>query len=261
LSNAVILGFVQGIFEWLPLSSEGLVAAVHTLLYDSDLGEGIDFALWLHVGTAPAALVALRSEVLGLTREVFARPPRLSPVFRYLVYSTAVSAVIGFPLLLMLSDLSLAVGGGSMAVIAAAMLVTGAVQLRRRSEGVRQMDGVLAVDGVLAGVAQGLSVVPGLSRSGLTVAVLLGRRLDRRDALTLSFLMSVPASLGAALYAAVDSSFELTAETLVAAVVAFAVGLVMIKLLLRLAARVNFAGFVFAVGLTMLAGSLWDLLR
>ena len=141
------------------------------------------------------------------------------------------------------------------------MLVTGAVQLRRRSEGVRQMDGVGAVDGVLAGVAQGLSVMPGLSRSGLTVAVLLGRRLDRRDALTLSFLMSVPASLGAALYAAVDSSFELTAETLVAAVVAFAAGLVMINLLLRLAARVNFAGFVFAVGLTMLAGSLWDLLR
>jgi undecaprenyl pyrophosphate phosphatase UppP len=93
------------------------------------------------------------------------------------------------------------------------------------------------------------------------VAVLLGRRIDRQDALTLSFLMSVPASLGAALYTAVDSSVELTTETVAAALVAFLAGLVTIKLLLKLAARVNFAGFVFAVGVTMVAGAVWDLFR
>ncbi len=261
MGDAVILGLVQGIFEWLPVSSEGLVAAVHTLLYDTELDEGIGFALWLHLGTAPAALVALRKEAFGLVGEVFARPIGFSPVFRYLFVTTAISAVIGFPLLLTLSELSSVVGGSAMGLIGLAMLVTGAVQLRRPSDGTRRKDEANALDGVLTGVAQGLSVVPGLSRSGLTVATLLTRRLDRQDALTLSFLMSVPASLGAALYAAVDSSVEITTETILATAVAFVAGLVTIKLLLRVAAKVNFAAFVLAVGVIMIVGAVWDLLR
>ena len=175
--------------------------------------------------------------------------------------ATVVSAAVAFPLLLTLSELSAALGGGAMLMVAAAMLVTGAVQLRRPSSGGRTGDDADAVDGVLAGVAQGVAVVPGLSRSGLTVAVLLGRRLEGREALTLSFLMSVPASLGAALYVAVSSGVEIDAEAAVAAVVAFAVGLATIKLLLGLAARVNFAGLAFAVGAVMATGALWDLLR
>ena len=70
----MVLGLVQGIFEWLPVSSEGLVAAAYTLLYDADLDEAVGFALWLHLGTAPAALVALRREVIELARGLLARP-------------------------------------------------------------------------------------------------------------------------------------------------------------------------------------------
>ena len=261
MGNAVVLGLVQGIFEWLPVSSEGLVAAAYTLLYDAELDEGVGFALWLHLGTAPAALVALRREVIELARGLFARPFRLSPVLVFLVAATAVSAAVAFPLLLTLSELSSALGGGAMLMVGAAMLVTGAVQLRRPSAGARIRADAGAVDGVLAGVAQGVAVAPGLSRSGLTVAVLLARRMDGREALTLSFLMSVPASLGAALYIAVFSEVEIGAEAVVAAVVAFAAGLVTIRLLFGLAARVNFAGFAFAVGAVMAAGALWDLLR
>ena len=261
MGNAVVLGLVQGIFEWLPVSSEGLVAAAYTLLYDAELDEAVGFALWLHLGTAPAALVVLRGEVLDLGRGLLARPFRPSPVLVFLVAATAVSAAVAFPLLLTLSELSSVLGGGAMLMVGAAMLVTGAVQLRRPSGGARTRADAGAVDGVLAGFAQGVAVVPGLSRSGLTVAVLLGRRLEGREALTLSFLMSVPASLGAALYIAVFSEVEIGAEAVVAAVVAFAAGLVTIKLLLGLAGRVNFAGFAFAVGAVMAAGALWDLLR
>ena len=60
-------------------------------------------------------------------------------------------------------------------------------------------------DALVAGVAQGFAVLPGLSRSGLTVAALLSRRIERKEALVLSFLMSVPVSLGAALYASLDT--------------------------------------------------------
>ena len=261
MGNAVVLGLVQGVSEWLPVSSEGLVAAAYALLYDADLDEAVGFALWLHLGTAPAALVALRREVAALAGGLLARPFTPSPVAVFLAAATAASAVVAFPLLLALPELSSALGGGAMLVVGAAMLVTGAAQLRRPADGRRTGDDARAADGVLAGIAQGVAVVPGLSRSGLTVAVLLARRLDRREALTLSFLMSVPASLGAALYAAAFSEIEIGAEAAVAALVAFAAGLATIKLLLGLAGRVNFAGFALAVGAAMAAGGAWDMLR
>ena len=202
----------------------------------------------------------LRREVVELARGLLARPSRPSPVVVFLAVATVVSAAVAFPLLVTLSELSSTLGGGAMLMVGAAMLVTGAVQLRRQSDGARTGDDVRPVDGVLAGVAQGVAVIPGLSRSGLTVAVLLARRMETRQALTLSFLMSVPASLGAAFYVVASSGVEIDAEAVVAAVVAFAAGLVTIRLLLGVAARVNFAGFVFAVGAVMVAGALWDIL-
>ena len=261
LGNAVVLGLVQGVFEWLPVSSEGLVAAAYTLLYDAELDEAVGFALWLHLGTAPAALVALRREVVDLARGLLARPSTPSPALVFLAVATVVSAAVAFPLLLTLSELSSAIGGGAMLIVGAAMLVTGAAQLRRPAGGARTGDDARAIDSVLAGVAQGVAVIPGLSRSGLTVAVLLARRIEARQAMSLSFLMSVPASVGAALYVAVSSGVEIDAEAVLAAFVAFAAGLVTIRLLLGLAARINFAGFALAVGAVMAAGALWDMLR
>ena len=258
----MVLGLVQGIFEWLPVSSEGLVAAAYTLLYDADLDEAVGFALWLHLGTAPAALVALRREVIELARGLFARPFRPSPVLVFLVAATAVSAAVAFPLLLTLSELSSALGGGAMLMVGAAMLVTGAVQLRRPSAGARIRADAGAVDGVLAGVAQGVAVAPGLSRSGLTVAVLLGSadgRARGADAELSHERAGEPRRR--ALHRRVRPKIEIGAEAAVAAVVAFAAGLVTIRLLLGLAARINFAGFAFAVGAVMAAGALWDLLR
>ena len=90
-----------------------------------------------------------------------------------------VSAAVAFPLLLTLSELSSALGGGAMLLVGAAMLVTGAVQLRRPSDGARTRDDARAGDGIFAGVAQGVAVVPGLSRSGLTVAVLVAPSTGR----------------------------------------------------------------------------------
>ena len=260
MDNALLLGLLQGIFEWLPVSSEGIVAAAYTLIRGTSLSEGVQYALWLHVGTVPAALVALRKEVLKLTRDVFARPPRLTPVLVFLGYSTIISAVIGLPLLAALADVSEAMGTAAMAVIGASMLVTGAVQFIRPPKDTRQIADVGLVDGIAAGIAQGFAVIPGLSRSGLTIATLLVRRLDRQDALTLSILMSVPASLGASVYAGIDSSIELTPETLASTFVAFVTGLIAIRILLRLATKMNFAGLVFAMGSIMLIGSIWQAL-
>ena len=122
------------------------------------------------------------------------------------------------------------------------------------------MASVSLKDALLCGILQGVAVLPGLSRSGLTVAVLLARRLDRRESLTLSFLMSIPAGLGAAGFAYSRDNVLMGMEGIVASIVAFLVGLFSIRVLLRLAERVNLGPFVLAVGALMIAGAVFQVL-
>ena len=251
-----MIGAVQGITEWLPVSSEGAVAAAYSLLRDTSLSEAVAYALWLHLGTAFSALVAFRGHVLGLIKEVTATPLSPSPLLRFLVAATLISAVIAVPLLLLLDELSELMGASAMAIVGVLLLFTGAVQLRGRSNGVRGLTDVSLKDALLSGIFQGVAVLPGLSRSGLTVAVLLARRLDRRESLTLSYLMSIPAGLGAALFAYSRDDALIGMEGIVASVVAFLVGLLSIRVLLRLAERVNLAPFVLGVGVLMIAGAI-----
>ena len=249
---AILLGAIQGIVEWLPVSSEGAVAVTSTFALDRPLEEAVKFALWLHVGTVPSVLIALRREIQTLATKLVKSPRGGSPVVAFLLVATGVSGLIGAPILIGLEELSGRVGGVAMGVVGAFMLVTGTVQLRRSTVGSRSQEDVTHLDAVLAGAAQGVAVIPGLSRSGMTVAVLAARNFDRRDALILSFLMGVPASLAAALYAGFSSGLGPSREGIVAAAVAFVVGLVTIRALLRLVERVNFGWFVIAIGLVMI---------
>ena len=260
MEEAIVLGLLQGIFEWLPVSSQGVIVAVHSLLFDGEVAEGIGYSLWLHIGTVPSVLVAFRKETAQIVGEVLARPTKPSPLVAFLVVSTVVSGVVGLPLVLFLTDLSESAGSAVMVVLGVALLITGALQITRRNTGARARDELEVNDGLLAGVSQGLAVIPGLSRSGVTVAALLWRGLDRREALVLSFLMSAPASVAAAAFVALDGDFALTLEALVGAAVAFLTGLLAIKLLVAVAERVNLAAFVIIAGAAIVAGAVWQML-
>ncbi len=255
MGEALLLGALQGLFEWLPVSSEGVIVLARSLVFDRNVAEGIEYALWLHAGTAPAALAAFRSEAAHVLRDMFTRPTRPSPLTAFLFISTAVSGAVGLPLLLFLTETSEWLGSAAMAVVGGALLVTGALQVRRPSAGRRSRADLSWMDGALAGVSQGLAVVPGLSRSGLTVAALLWRGVDRREALAVSFLMSVPASIGAAVYAWTSGSFSVSAEAVAAAGVAFVIGLATIRALTAAAARINFGVFLLAAGAAVIAGA------
>ena len=260
MTTAVLLGVLQGVAEWLPVSSEGLVAAAYSLLEGESLDEAVGYALWLHVGTMPAALVVLRRDVVVLAREVWKRPRQPSPLLMFLVVATALSMAVALPLVLALGELPGLVGASAMGVVGVLMLVTGALQMRRPESNGRDRTRLAPSDALLAGVAQGVSVLPGLSRSGLTVAVLLGRGVEKREVLVISFLMSIPASAAAALYAALDGGFALSEEAVVGAAAAFVVGLAGIRALLAFAERVNFGLFVVLVGLAIIAAAAWEAL-
>ena len=256
----MLLGLLQGIAEWLPVSSEGMVAAAYGLACGGGLVEGVEYALWLHVGTMPTALVALRREAAAV-RNVLAAPARLPPVAAFLILSAVISGVTGLPLLLLVQGQGGGIAGPAvMAFIGAALLATAAAQLVRSRGGDREICSAGQVDAVVAGLAQGMSVIPGFSRSGLTAAALLARGFQGRDALVLSFLMSVPASSGAALYAGITSGVAFSPESLAGPAAAFLSGLLTVRILLRLVARLNYGRFLLAAGAVILGGALWEVL-
>ena len=255
---AIVLGVIQGITEWLPVSSQGVITAFYGLVGEVSFEEAIMFALWLHLGTVISVLIVFRTEFIGIARHIVENPTRPTPIIKYLFVATLTSAVIGFPLLLSLGEVSSRAGALAMGIVGAAMFVTGGLQLRRKNTGTRGPEDITAMDGFIAGIAQGFAVIPGLSRSGLTVAALLARRVETREALVLSFLMSVPASLGAALYSSLDGGMITSTSAVAAMLVASGVGLVTIRALLVVAQRINFSIFVIVTGAAILGVAVWQ---
>lgn len=256
--ESIFLGIIQGITEWLPVSSEGVTAIVISSFSDRNFPEAVAYALWLHVGTALSASVVFRGEIFGLFRDFMTAPRQRSNLFMFLLIASVVSGIVAIPILIVLERLSSYVGISAMAVVGILMLITGGIQLRKLGAGVRAMDDVSSTDAVLVGFVQGLCILPGLSRSGLTIAVLLLRQIDRRDVLVTSFLMSIPASIGAGIYILVTEDIVIGGEQILGALVAFLVGLATIKILLRFSERVSFGLFMTLVGIFIVSGAIWQ---
>lgn len=243
--EAVILGTIQGLVEWLPISSEA-----QTMLYMINfLGiqpqEALSYAIFLHLGTMCAVIIAFHRVFVRLLNHITLK----DPLFRILALATLCTAVTGIPLYLLLKTFLLAFTGVIVNLFIGVMLIlTGIVLKVRGNAGTRECREVRDTDSVIAGLAQGFAIVPGISRSGMTYATLLGRKIEQGTALKISFLISVPAVLGAIIIDArsivaipVQTAFLLVASSLV-------VGYLSMKILLQIAARVSFWIFCLALG-------------
>ncbi len=261
--EAVVLGLIQGIAEWLPVSSEGLIvlARIHLFGGSESLTETIHLALFLHFGTFLAALIYFHRDVGNLLRALFTggRSSRRATVktLRFLVVTTLISGVLGYGLKVGISGLeaSLELTGSYVTFgVGVLLLVTAWLQIRIEGDGLKSPGDLTDGDGVLLGLAQALAVLPGLSRSGLTVAALLLRKYEEVQALRLSFLMSLPIVLAGNLILNWDRVF-LSAEALVSLAVSFVCGLLTIHLLLKLARAIPFGYFVLVFALVTLGAA------
>jgi len=206
----VLLGLLQGLTEFLPVSSSGhLVLAQALLGLDSP---GILLEVTVHVGTA-AAVVVLFARDLAAMLGALARWPLGRRASRRgdrewrvlaatLVLATGVTAAVGLglePVFRRAFEAPL--------VAAVMLLVTGVVLFwsRRLTGGHRPLEAVGPADALVVGLAQGLAIFPGLSRSGMTIVGALSRGLEGAAAARFSFLLSLPAIAGAALVEAVGA--------------------------------------------------------
>ncbi|MFC7058362.1 undecaprenyl-diphosphate phosphatase [Halovenus salina] len=256
LAIAILAGIVQGVVEWLPVSSQGNLALFLTTV-GTDPDIALQLALFLQVGTTLSAATYFRSDIADVAQTLrgWQGEPNETgqrALVVYLIVACAMTGLVGIPLYIFAVDVASELTGGVfVAVIGVLLVATGVFQLRAEStEGARREEPTVR-DSVLVGAAQGLAILPGISRSGMTSSVLLFRRYDPPEAFRLSFLLSIPAALGAAVLTLVGAGglpgISPTAAAAALAVSAL-VGYLAIDAIMRVVDRVPFWTVCFGLG-------------
>lgn len=254
---AIVLGALQGVSEFLPISSTAHLRIAPALLGQHDPGAA--FTAVLQLGTLAAVLVYFARDLfVDLPRALFTAPRSARgrlPI--YLVVGTLPIVIAG------LAGKSLWTGDArSLWVVSAALIVVALVMLvvDRGDDGRRRLDDLALSDALWIGLAQAAALVPGVSRSGATICAALALGLARTDAARYSFLLGIPAIAGAGLLELPDAIAELGDDAAVplavGTVTAAVVGYLSIAWLLRYLASRRLTGFVayrIALGVGLIA--------
>ncbi len=269
--EAIVLGILQGITEFLPVSSSG-----HLVLMQHFLGikeSQVFFDVMLHFGTLGAVIIVYYELIRSLMRTGFAtlfqadfyRHPRLtisnSTDLRLIWFLLLGSIPTGLIALLFKDSLE-AIFGKPM-VVAGMLIITGLIlQLSSLGQRRRQTETPLRVwHTPLVGIVQGLAIIPGISRSGSTISISLLLGLSPQVAAQYSFLLSIPAILGAVILKLKDVGEITIAPAVIIAgtLTSFVVGYIALRFLLALLNRGKFSIFsyyCFALGIVA-AVSIW----
>jgi undecaprenyl-diphosphatase len=247
--QAIVLGIVQGLTEYLPVSSTAHLRIVPAFLGWEDPGAA--FTAVTQLGTMAAVLLYFRADLWRIARTWTAslRRPELRPDLDarmgwYILLGTIPIAIFGF----VFSD-QIESGARDLYLIGTTLIVLGLVLLyaehvARRD---RSIEDIRRRDGILIGFAQACALVPGVSRSGATITAGLFLGFDRESAARYSFLLSVPAVVLSGLFELRDIGGDEhagVAPTIIATLLAFVVGYASIAFLLRWLAHHSTAIFV-----------------
>ncbi len=267
--QAILLGLIQGIAEFLPISSSGHLAIAEHLLGLKDAGAVPEFYdVLLHLGTLLAVFVAYWPEIRDIILEFFrgirdiahhSTPTPVPPARRMIL----LIIVATLPLFVVLPIKDKVEGlSGSMVFIGLALLATGVLLFAsdRVRRGRKNEASATMLDALLVGVGQAVATMPGISRSGMTITAGCFVGFERRFAVRFSFLMSIPAILGAnilSLKDAIDAGVDWSQLPvyLVGVITAAVVGYLCIRLLKMIADKGKFGFFAYycwAVGVLTL---------
>jgi len=255
---AAALGALQGVTEFLPVSSSGHLSLAEAWLGLDAARVGHRFNVVVHAGTLLAVLWAYRTDLVDLLRGLLRRQTHAARLAAALVIATLpLGLALAPPVEALLLEFE-----GRPRMIGAALLVTAALLgfSHHRRPATDDPDAIPTPrQALVIGLFQLLAVTPGISRSGSTIAAALGLGLGRVPAARFSFLLSIPAILGASAKELLDLSAEApmsadqAAPLAIGFVTAFVVGLAALHLLLRLLVRVGLAPFVPYLALLAIA--------
>ena len=255
--EAIFLGVLQGLTEFLPISSSAHIRFAGEI-FGTNQDPGATFTAITQIGTELAVLIYFRKDILRIIKAWLNQITR-----KHLESSESSDARLGW--LIIVGSLPIAVLGylgqdviksdfRALWLIASVMIIFGVILgiADKYGKVERELHRLTPVHGILYGLAQSLALVPGVSRSGATIA--MGRFLgySREAALRYSFLLALPAVFGSGFYElkgaigvdAADQAFSLP-ETLVATAIAFIIGYAVIAWLLKFVMTRSFAPFVY----------------
>ncbi|MCL3881511.1 undecaprenyl-diphosphate phosphatase [Marivita sp. GX14005] len=249
LSHLLILALIQGITEFLPVSSSGHLILLPHLTGLQDQGQTLDVAV--HVGTLLAVVIYFRSDVklagAGLSRLARGKLDTQGAVWALnLIVATLPVIAAGYAL----HALGLTQALRSIAVIGWAMLVFGIVLywVDQKASTSRHASDWALRDALIMGCAQAIALIPGTSRSGITITAGRGLGYDRESAARLAMLMSIPTILASGVLLGMDVAQEADLATArdgaIAAALAFVAALGALSLMMRLLKSVSFTPYV-----------------
>jgi undecaprenyl-diphosphatase len=260
---AIILGLVQGISEWLPISSKTQILFASTLLFSLPLAVAYAFGLFMEIGSVGSAVVYFRRDIRSLFKD--------RRLVVYLLVVTIVTGLVGAPLYYLTDKVltSSPYNIGIPMVLLGLVLIGIGFYIRysrtkpRLAVGLEEMK---LKNYIVIGIAQGIAALPGVSRSGMTVSTMLLMGVKPEQAFRLSYLAYIPASLGAFFVtlllskSQVDTAIRVVEPTgiLIAIATAALVGIVVISYLLKFAktSRIYIIDFVLgaiALGVGIIA--------
>ena len=200
---AAIIGIIQGISEWLPISSKTQIIVSSTYLLKLTFQQAYTFGLFMEIGTIIAAVVYFRKDLIEMIQVLLGSKNKVHrKLLIYVVVVTLITGIIAVPLYLVADSISGIALGIPMLIVGLVLIADAALirySRKKREKGMnsRKLENLSLKDYVLIGIVQGISALPGVSRSGTTTSAMLLLDVEPDEAFRLSFLAGIFASIGA----------------------------------------------------------------
>ncbi|WP_424961585.1 undecaprenyl-diphosphate phosphatase [Ekhidna sp.] len=251
--EALILGIIQGLTEFLPVSSSGHLE-IGSVLLNAQSSDNLLFAVTVHLATALATIAVFKNDIVELLRDIFKFEWNDSTQFAAKII---LSMIPVFVVAVFFKDQIEALFIGNLLLVGSMLLITGGLLLfaHYKNDGTRSVGFVGAI---IIGIAQAFAVLPGISRSGSTIATALILGVERSKAARFSFLMVLIPILGASLLEIMDYTENTAAHSINASsliigfLAAFISGFIACKWMIKIVKRgklTYFAIYCFIVGI------------
>jgi undecaprenyl-diphosphatase len=265
--KAIILGLVQGLTEFLPISSSGHLVLAQSILKIKETP--LFFDIMLHFGTLMAVIVFFWRDIWEILSALFGRDPNIRKSTKH--YKTKYSArrfalyiIIGtIPTVIIALILKKTVENAFMnpLLVSIMLIFTGLILFVSGKFGQKEKS-LNVINSLIIGIAQGIATLPGISRSGTTISTALILGIDNEKSARFSLLMSLPAILGATILEIKDiESIDVSIGSIIAGVlVAFITGYIAIKFLVRVLSHGHFSKFAYYCWVIGILGIIWHVI-
>ena len=253
LISVLFLGIVQGLTEWLPVSSSGHLVIVQQIM---KIDVPLLFDVMLHFGTLLAVIVFFWKDILKILKSLFTLDfkSKEGKLITFIIVGTVPVALAGFIFHDIIESLF-----SNLLAVGISLIITGIILLlTKKSEGKKELT---LFDSILIGIAQAFALIPGISRSGATISTGFFRGINKETVFKFSFLLSIPAIIGANLLELIKNPITETdvLPLFVCVITSALIGYLSLKILYSMLKKGKFYYFsfyCFILGLLVLIYSL-----